>query len=127
MKKALIVNILRSIWRTKNRFFSIFAIVFIGAAFFAGIKVTCDDIKLTANDYFTRCNLSDFKVMSTYGLTQEDIDAFSAPEEVSCAEAGYYADVLVNKGTSEEVAVRLYSLPQKMNSAGSKGFISNLL
>ena len=116
MKKALIVNILRSIWRTKNRFFSIFAIVFIGAAFFAGIKVTCDDIKLTANDYFTRCNLSDFKVMSTYGLTQEDIDAFSALEEVSCAEAGYYADVLVNKGTSEEVAVRLYSLPQKMNS-----------
>ena len=54
MKKALIVNILRSIWRTKNRFFSIFAIVFIGAAFFAGIKVTCDDIKQTANDYFTR-------------------------------------------------------------------------
>ena len=75
MGKALFKDFLKEITKTFNRFLSIFFIVLIGVAFFAGVKATAPDMKHTADQYYDEYNMMDLQVMSTLGLTQEDIDA----------------------------------------------------
>ncbi|MHB8064799.1 MAG: hypothetical protein ACYDG2_19570, partial [Ruminiclostridium sp.] len=75
MKSALRKDTLRELWRTRSRFLAIFAIIALGTGFFAGVKVTCPDMKLTADKYFQDYHLMDLKMVSTYGLNQDDINA----------------------------------------------------
>ena len=75
MKKALVKDLFREIWRTKSRFLAILAIVAIGCGFFAGVKSSCPDMKLTAATYYEEYNLADFHIMSNYGLDDTDIEA----------------------------------------------------
>ena len=51
-KTALWKDAFREVRKTKSRFFSIFLIVALGAGFFAGIKATGPDMKLTGDAYF---------------------------------------------------------------------------
>ena len=65
MKKAHFKDILRELWLTRSRFLAIFAIIALGTGFFAGVKVTSPDMKLTADKYFEDYNLMDLKLIST--------------------------------------------------------------
>ena len=58
MKKALVKDLFREIWRTKSRFLAILAIVAIGCGFFAGVKSSCPDMKLTAAAYYEEYKIS---------------------------------------------------------------------
>jgi len=73
MSQALFTDLLRSIKNTKARFFSIVAIVALGISFFAGMKVTQPDMFATADKYFRESNLMDISVLSTAGLTENDL------------------------------------------------------
>jgi len=73
MSQALFTDLLRSIKNTKARFFSIVAIVALGISFFAGMKVTQPDMFATADKYFRESNLMDISVLSTVGLTENDL------------------------------------------------------
>ena len=55
MPSSLWKDTLREIKKTLGRFFSIFAIVAIGVAFFAGVKASVPDMKYTADAYFDEC------------------------------------------------------------------------
>ena len=56
MKSKLVKETLREIWRSRNRFFSIMGIVALGVGFFAGVKASCPDMKLTICLLYTsRC------------------------------------------------------------------------
>ena len=70
--KALWKDTLREIGRTKTRFLSIFAIILLGVAFFAGLSATGPVMVHTADNYFTKQNLADLHVFSTMGLEEED-------------------------------------------------------
>ena len=48
-KSALKKNAVAEIFKTKSRFLSIFLIVAIGVAFFAGVKISAPDMKLSAD------------------------------------------------------------------------------
>ena len=74
-KTALWKDAFREVRKTKSRFFSIFLIVALGAGFFAGIKATGPDMKLTGDAYFDEQDLMDIKALSTYGLNGDDIAA----------------------------------------------------
>ena len=77
-KTALWKDAFREVRKTKSRFFSIFLIVALGAGFFAGIKATGPDMKLTGDAYFDEQDLMDIKALSTYGLNGDDIAALEA-------------------------------------------------
>lgn len=74
MKNALLKDIFREIKGTYNKFFSIFAIVFLGVGFFSGIKATCPDMKITADKYFDEHRLMDMRIVSTVGFNEDDVD-----------------------------------------------------
>ncbi|MDR3344349.1 MAG: FtsX-like permease family protein [Oscillospiraceae bacterium] len=75
MKNALFKDILRTISKSKARFFSVIAIVALGVAFLAGMNATPVDMLKTAEDYFYQSNLMDICVTSTAGMTDTDIYA----------------------------------------------------
>lgn len=91
--RSLIKDTFREISRTKTRFISIFAIILIGVAFFAGLSATGPVMVLTADDYFTDLQLSDAHVFSTMGLEEEDIDLLGMMDQTA-VKATYSQDVV---------------------------------
>ena len=75
MKNALKKSTFREIKSTLSRFLSIFGIVAIGAGFFSGVKAAAPDMRLTADKYYNENNLMDFRVVSSYGFNDADIEA----------------------------------------------------
>ena len=73
MKKALRKNFYMEIRHSLGRFLSIFFIVAIGCAFFSGIRASEPDMRYSGDAYFDEKNLMDIQVMSTMGLTEDDL------------------------------------------------------
>lgn len=103
MKSALRKNAVAEIFKTKSRFLSIFCIVAIGVAFFAGVKTAAPDMRSSADIYYKNGCLADYRLVSTFGFSDKDIEAL---EEVSGIEVypGYFTDALIAGGNEEEIA-----------------------
>jgi len=82
-KKALWKDNWIEIGKSKARFLALLAIITLGVAFFAGIKAAGPDMLDTANRYYDEKNLFDVKVLSTYGLEEQDIALLAEMEDVS--------------------------------------------
>lgn len=113
-KKALAKDFRMEIRNSLNRFLSIFFIVALGVAFFAGIRASEPDMRYSGDAYFDAHNMMDMKILSTLGLTEADIEAIQAVEGVEKVEPGYMIDVLALMGESERV-IHVESLPETMN------------
>lgn len=115
MKTALFKNFIREIKYSWSRFFSIATIVALGVAFFAGIRATSPDMVLTADSYFDSSNLMDIRVLSTWGLENEDIAALKSIEEIKEIEPGYSAD-LFGSINDDRYLLKAMSLPESINT-----------
>lgn len=73
MKKALLKDNVKEIRKTIKRFLSILLMALLGVGFFAGIKATSPDMQITLDKYLDDQNVMDIQVMSTLGLTNDDI------------------------------------------------------
>ncbi len=113
-KKALRKDFYMEIRRSLGRFLSIFFIVAIGVAFFSGIRVSEPDMRYSADAYFDQQNLMDIEVISTMGLTDDDIAAVEAVDGIAAAEGGYSVDALCTEGDNQ-VVVHVMSLLPTMN------------
>lgn len=112
-------DLLREIWGNKSRFFSIFAIVALGVGFFAGLKSTCPDMKLTGQEYFSNYNLMDIQLKSTLGFTDDDIAYLSNLNYVQKIQPSYSVDAFIETMNESEVIVKVYSLDTaNLNDAG---------
>ena len=80
--------------KSPGRFLSILFIVALGVAFFSGIRASEPDMRLTGDTYFDESNLMDIKALSTYGVTQDDVDAISKIDGVEHAEGAYISDFM---------------------------------
>ena len=78
MNNVLFKDTMRTIGRTSPRFFSIVLIVALGISFFAGMNATSPDMLNTAEEYYRASNASDIRVISTAGLTEDDISVLSS-------------------------------------------------
>lgn len=113
-KKALAKEFFMSIKKTYNRFISICLIVMLGTAFFAGVKATEPDMQKSADLFFDDSKLMDIRVVSTLGLTEDDVTAISAIEGVESAIPVYTYDVLTEKDEKQHV-IKLMSETTDMN------------
>lgn len=113
-KKALRKDFYMEIRKSMGRFLSIFFIVAIGVAFFSGIRSSEPDMRLSGDAYFDEKNLMDLQIISTLGLTKDDVDAIRQVKGIKDVEAGYSTDVLCKSGDSQKV-VHIMSLLPTMN------------
>ena len=82
MKKSLFKNNLKSIHKTRRRFISILVMAFLGVGFFAGLVATSPDMLDSLDKYADSSNLYDINIISTLGLTNDDITALQALDGV---------------------------------------------
>ena len=113
-KKALRKDFYMEIRKSMGRFLSIFFIVAIGCAFFAGIRPSEPDMRYSGDAYFDRKNLMDLQVISTMGLTDEDVEAIEKLDGIEKAEAGYSVDALCTEGDNQ-IVMHVMSLLPSMN------------
>lgn len=113
-KKALAKEFFMSIKKTYNRFISICLIVMLGTAFFAGVKAAEPDMQESADIFFDDSKLMDIRVLSTLGLTEDDVTAISAIEGVESAIPVYTYDVLTEKDEKQHV-IKLMSETTDIN------------
>ena len=115
MKKALFKDSLKEITKNFKRFISILLIVLLGVGFFAGIKATSPDMKLTLDEYFDEKNVYDVQVISTLGITEEDIGALKKVDGVENVNGSYSSDAIVNVW-DEEVVVKIETITNEINN-----------
>ena len=109
MKSAMQKDFWREIGHTKSRFFSMMILVALSVAFLSGLKATAPDMKHTGDDYLDSLHLADIQVLSTLGLTDDDIDALRAQKNIENAEGEYVLDAFASSDGAEAV-VKVLSL-----------------
>ncbi|WP_066893262.1 FtsX-like permease family protein [Clostridium nigeriense] len=110
MKTAFFKDVIRDIKKSKGRFFSIFAIIALGVAFFSGIKVAPIDMKRTADKYYDDYNFMDLTLYSTLGFIDEDIDEIRKVENIEDVFPTYSLDTVTKIGSSELV-IKVMGIP----------------
>ncbi len=113
MGSAFIKDILREIGRSRSRFFSIFAIIALGAGFFAGLKATAPSMLKTMDNYYAEQNLMDIRLVSTYGFNDNDIKAIKDTDGIKSVYPTYSKDVFVINDENLSVIAKLKALPDE--------------
>ena len=125
MKKALNKDILRDILKSKGRYFSIMLIVALGVAFFSGIKVSPMVMRNTVDNYYDDYNFMDVEVISTLGLTDDDVDAIKKLDSVEGVFPTYSMDVITNVKDQDRV-LKVHALPTENLSKDNKDYINRV-
>ena len=107
----LITDALREISKTKSRFLSLLLLSALAVAFLSGLRTTAPVMERTADGYYDHHNLMDIHVLSTLGLTDDDIDYLASLEDISAAEGCYTADGILHL-ESNDLVVKLVSLSE---------------
>lgn len=75
MTRSYRKNIRRTFKHTKSRFIAIFSIIALGVGFLAGLNATPVDMKESMEAYMDDANFYDIRIVSTLGLTDDDVSA----------------------------------------------------
>ncbi|MDO5328986.1 MAG: FtsX-like permease family protein [Coriobacteriia bacterium] len=128
MNKNLVKDFFRTIRKNLGRFLSLFGIIAIGAGFFAGLNMASPDMKLSADTFYDGYNLMDIRVVSTLGLSQENIDKISSIEEIDEVMPNKETDAIISKGDTN-ITTRIQAIPEaaysSYTSSQKKEVISN--
>ncbi len=95
INKVLITDALRTVEKTQSRFISIIAIVALGISFFAGMNATAPDMYETAEQYVLDTNAADIQIISTAGLTDDDVAVIKSIGGVENAVGEKFVDGVV--------------------------------
>ena len=106
----------REIRSSFGRFMAIFAITALGVGFFAGLKVTKEAMMTTVRGYLNQYGFQDFRLVSTLGFDQENVDRLSSEKDVEAAEGAVSLDVLYRREDGSQGAVKAYSITQELNT-----------
>lgn len=91
MRKTLF----REIRGSLGRYLAILAIIALGTGCFAGLRVCKQTMLNAANDYIVSQKLFDYRLVSTLGYDDEDVEAISSIEGVEAVSGAISKDVLV--------------------------------
>lgn len=114
-KKSYKKSIIREMVSSKARFFSILIIIFLGVAFYSGIKSTEPDMNKAINKFYSDYNLMDSKVVSTLGLTDKDLDILKNDDNILDFYGTYTIDVNLTN-TNNIVKFMEYDSESNINS-----------
>ena len=112
MQKSYRKNIQRDLKSNLNRFLSLFGIVALGVMILTGLMSFAPSMRTAGQKYYTEQNVFDLRVLSTLGLSEEDISAIASTEGVSTIQPVKYLDAVGRWSTATDGAVlRVQQLP----------------
>ena len=105
-------NILREMKDNLSRMVSLFGIVALGVMMLTGLMSFAPSMRIAGQKYYVQQNVFDLRVLSTLGLSEEDIAVLAAVDGVEAVQPVKYQDVEAQwQGQSETAVVRLQQLP----------------
>jgi len=104
-------NTLAKIRKSFGRFLSLFMIIMVGVGFLAGIRESTPDIVTSLSQYMNGQNLMNFQIVSTMGLTDEDVSALKSLKNIGAVTPSYSLDVL-----SHGKAIRVQAIEKTINT-----------
>ena len=87
--KAYWKDVLRSVTKGKKRFISIALIAALGVTMMCGLRAACVDLRYSSDQFFDEQNLFDIRILSTLGLTDEDLAALETLDRVKAVDGGF--------------------------------------
>ncbi len=114
-KKALNKTILRDIRGSFGRFFAIFAIIALGVGFFSGVKITTPVLVNTIDNLYKDKSLFDYKLVSTLGWEEKDVEKVRQRKDVEYAEGAFQYDIICLDKDDKDLVFKAYSLTDNVN------------
>ena len=105
VQKSYRKNILRDLKSNLSRFLSLFGIVLLGVMMLTGLASFAPSMRTAGQKFYTQQNVFDLRVLSTLGLSEDDITAIAATEGVSAVMPVKYLDAVGQWSTSSDGAV----------------------
>lgn len=115
MKSTMRKTTLREIRQSFGRFFAIFAIIALGVGFFSGVRITTPAMIHTVDVFLQKNNFYDYRIVSTLGFEDKDVEAFGEQDDVRYVEGAYSIDVLYDNENGKELVIKTHSMPDKIN------------
>ena len=112
--KAMHKTTLREIKGSFGRFFAILAIIALGVGFFTGVRITTPAMVNTVNQFWQDYQFYDYRLLSTLGWEEQDVQEFQKQSDVCYAEGSNTLDVLYLFSETEYV-FKTHSLPKNIN------------
>lgn len=103
MKKALFKNNLKTISKTRRRFISILIMAFLGVGFYSGLVATSPDMLESLDKYADDSKFFDINVISTLGLTDDDVASIKEIEGIEGVYGIQTKDTLVQFEEKESI------------------------
>lgn len=94
------LELFREITKSSKRFFSIFFIVALGVAFYAGVRSSQPDMERSVDSFYDDNSVLDLRVVSTWGFTDADVEEIAKLSGVEAVRGYRSADVVCHKGES---------------------------
>ena len=115
MKKTQFTDAVRNIRKQIVSYLSIVVISMLAILTYLGISYSADNIVINGSRFYEASNFRDAQIVSTYLITQEDVDAVRAIEGVSDVEGVYRTNAkILDEDSVEDVMV--VSLTQRINT-----------
>ena len=115
MKSMMVKTTLREIKQSLGRYLAILAIVALGVGFFSGLKVTMDSMVVSADNYLSEAQLFDYRLLSTLGFEEEDVEALAAKDGVRAVDGALSVDIIFINAQGNESVIKAHSLSEKIN------------
>lgn len=115
MSRGMIKTTIREIKGSLGRYLAIMAIVMLGVALFTGLKATTPAMIATENDYLAEQNFYDFRLLSTIGFREEDVENLEKMEQTADAEGAVSVDAVCTFGDGNEPVYKFHTVPETIN------------
>ncbi|MDE6386175.1 MAG: FtsX-like permease family protein [Lachnospiraceae bacterium] len=115
MSSGMVKTTIREIKASIGRYLAILGIVMLGVGLFAGLKITKPAMIATENAYLQEQNFFDFRLLSTIGFTDKDVEKLSQIDDVADIEGTISLDALCSIDEGNEAAYKIHAVPDKIN------------
>lgn len=115
MKSMMKKTTLREIRESLGRYLAILAIVALGVGLFAGLKITRTVMVESADAYWQEKQLYDYRLLSTLGFEEGDVQALAQKEDVRAVQGAVEADILYVDEQGNESVLKAHSILDHIN------------
>ncbi len=114
---VIIKTTLREIRQSLGRYIAILAIVALGVGFFAGLKAAKPAMVDAVEGYLNTLNFYDFRLLSTLGFDETDIETFQEQKDVETAAGSYSFDIICENAQGDNsFVVKTHSITEGVNT-----------
>lgn len=114
MKNRINTLSLRVIKKSYKRFFSLAILSFLGVGVFVGINMASPDMMVSLDTYYDQNNMYDLKIISTLGLTKDDVTSIQSLNKDFEVYGLHSKDIEIQTQDSSAV-IRLMEINENIN------------